>query len=1409
MTVTSTRQDERTAATQVATVCSYCGVGCGIVLDVGDDGTVHRASGDRSHPSNAGRLCTKGATSATVLAAGGRLTTALVRETRGAAPEPADVDAAVATVARRLREILDRDGPDAIALYVSGQMSIEAQYLANKLAKGYLRTPHIESNSRLCMASAGTGYKLSLGSDGPPGSYDDLDHADVFLLVGANMADCHPVLFLRLLDRVKAGARLIVVDPRRTATAEKADLFLQVRPGTDLALLNGLLHLLVEAGAVDEEFVAQHTRGWDAMPALVADYPPDVVERITGVPAADLRAAAALIADADDWVSCWTMGLNQSTHGTWNTNALVNLHLATGAIGRRGSGPFSLTGQPNAMGGREMGYMGPGLPGQRTVLDPDDRAFCEDLWGVPRGTIRHDTVSAGTVDMFSRMADGQVRACWVICTNPVASVGNRRTVIEGLEAAELVVTQDVFADTETNAYADVVLPAAMWSEADGVMVNSERTLTLARRALAAPWQALPDWQLIARVATAMGFDGFAYGSSQEVFDELRRASNPRTGYDLRGVTYDRLRREPVQWPCASDDAPARNPVRYLNDGVHRPVVVHPDGTRPRLAFATPDGRAVFHARPHVEPAELPDDAHPFWLTTGRVQHQWHTMTKTGKVPALTRLAPGPFVEVNPADAAGLGLVDGAPVEVASRRGRAVLPVVVTDRVPPGTCFAPFHWNDVFGEYLAVNAVTNDAVDPLSFQPELKACAVALTPVVGALEPAGADAAPLPLPSERPALDGAATMRALAVALGVDDVPPPTLGDDERRYLAGFLAGLGRGAAGTPVLPATAPLSGDHVLWVDGVLAGMFSRAPAAPQPPAATGTVTVLWASQTGTAEEVAAAVAARLSAAGRAPRLLAMDDAVDDLPRHGDVVLVTSTFGDGDAPDNGTALWEALADPQAPSFAGARFAVLALGDPSYDRFCGHGRRLDHRLAELGARRLVPRLDREPGDDGAVEAWTTTLLDALGREPSAGGPASDGPGQDGAGQDGAGQDLAAPHASTGEVPSPARTAPRPTAPATPVVATRRAPGLARLVGRRRLGEPGSGKEVREILLDTSQSPVPVTYRAGDALAVHPVTAPALVEEWLAATGLDADAPVVLHGAAQPLQQALATGVDLGRPTPTLLRFVAERAAGTAGADLRRLLRGENRQDLAAWTWGRGVVDVVAGHRVEATAQEWVDALRALQPRAYSISSSPLVDPHRVRLTVSVVRYAGPGGQARGGTCSTFLADAPEGAQVAVHTQASTHFHPPADPAAPAVMIGPGTGVAPFVGFLAEREALGHTGDNWLVFGEQHEATDFWYREELEVWRAAGVLTRLDTAFSRDQRQKVYVQDRLREQGPALWSWLERGASVYVCGDAARMAPDVDAALREVVARHGGLAEDEAAAYVKRLAAERRYARDVY
>ena len=1372
--------------TKVRTVCSYCGVGCGMILDVGSgpDGrrTVVKATGDKEHPANFGRLCTKGATTADMLAAPGRLTTALIRTDRGDGPQPAPVTAAVAETARRLRAIIDEHGPDAVAFYVSGQMTLEAQYLANKLAKGFIRTNQIESNSRLCMASAGTGYKLSLGADGPPGSYEDFDRADVFFVIGSNMADCHPILFLRMMDRVKsAGAKLIVVDPRRTATADKADLFLQIKPGTDLALLNGLLHLLHANGHTDADFIAAHTEGWDAMPGFLADYPPATVAEITGVAEGSIREAARLIGGAREWMSCWTMGLNQSTHGTWNTNALVNLHLATGAICRPGSGPFSLTGQPNAMGGREMGYMGPGLPGQRSVLVDADRAFVEGLWELEPGALRADGGGRGTVEMFRKMVDGDIRACWIICTNPVASVANRKTVIEGLEAAEFVVTQDVFAGTETNAYADVVLPGAMWTEAEGVLVNSERTLTLAQRAADPPGEATADWRIIAAVARAMGYGkGFAYDSAAEVFEEIKRAWNPATGWDLRGVSYERLRATPVQWPAAAADGPDRNPIRYV-------------GEAGSPTFPTASGRAVFYARPHIPATEMPDDDYPYVLNTGRLQHQWHTLTKTARVARLNKLNPGPFVEVHPQDAAELGLADADPVEVASRRGRAVLPAVVTDRVRPGCCFAPFHWNDLFGEYLSVNAVTSDAVDPLSFQPEFKVCAVTLTKAASpvttqAPAPAGARAtvpasvAGTAVPAQ-PAASGPA-------AFGLETAPPLVLGEHERRYLAGFLAGIPSGIPGVPVLPPDAPFSREHALWVNGVLAGMYSRAetalPAAygpggsprstaPSVDAARRQVMVLWASQTGNAEEFATAAAERLTAERHPVSVLRMDEADPAaLPTDADLLLITSTFGDGDAPDNGAGFWDALASPDAPSLKGRRYAVLAFGDSSYGNFCGHGRRLDRRMEELEAVQLATRTDCEPDYEAPAGAWLDQVLTAL---------------------------------KNGERPAPGQPAPA-SAAAAPALLRPGRPASARLAGNRLLSLPGAGKEVRRFTFDTRDSDTPLVYEAGDALAVHPVNWPDLVTEWLAVTGLDADATVQVEGTGGvPFAEALLRHLDITRITPGLLRFAADRARDPR--ELQKLLRPGNEGTLAQWSWGRQAVDVAAEFSVRAGPQEWADALGRLQPRLFSVSSSPLTNPRLVSVTISVVRYQNPGGRPRQGVCSPFLADAEPGTLVPVRVQRARHFRPPADPATPTIMVGPGTGIAPFIGFLEGYRIRGHRGPTWLFFGEQHRATDFYYEQELAAFLAEGTLTRLDTAFSRDQRAKVYVQDRMREHGPLLWSWLQDGAHFYVCGDASRMARDVEAALREIAAVHGGLDETESAAYVKQLAADKRYLRDVY
>lgn len=1347
----------------VASVCPYCGVGCGMLMEVADNKVV-KLTGNKQHPANFGRLCTKGSSSHQVLGHSGRLDKAYVRHSRSQSPLPTPMAEAIAHTAAELNRIRAAYGPGAISFYVSGQMSTEAQYLANKLAKGYIGTNLIESNSRLCMASAGAGYKLSLGSDAPPGSYQDFEATNLFFVIGSNMADCHPILYLRMMDRVKAGAKLIVVDPRRTTTADKADLFLHIKPGTDLALLNGLLHLLHKAGHTNPAFIAQFTQGWEAVEAMLPEYTPQAVSRVTGLAVEDIQAAAELIAAAPEFMTCWTMGLNQSTHGTWNTNAICNLHLATGKICRPGSGPFSLTGQPNAMGGREMGYMGPGLPGQRSLLVAAERAEVEARWGLPPGAISTE-LGKGTIDLFEQMVAGVVKACWIICTNPVASVPNRQTVIDGLKAAELVITQDAFLDTETNVYADVLLPGALWAEAEGTMINSERNITLMQQAVAPPGEAMADWRIIAEVAKAMGFsEGFNFASAEEVFEEIKGFYNPKTGWDLRGVSYARLRGEPLQWPMPPQQDSSRSPLRYLNDGRSQPLHQDASGERPALVFATASGKAQFHARPHLAPAEIPCADYPLMLNTGRVQHQWHTLTKTGKIQTLNKLNPGTFIEINPQDAEALGINNKDSVQISSRRGTAVLPAVITERVVQGSCFAPIHWNDLFGDNLCINAVTSDYVDPISQQPELKVCAVALQKItlINSLEI-----------TDSVSESSAATRFTEALARALRPVPEFT--EPEQWYLSGLMEGLKHHQASpqVPVVPASAPFSAEKRFWLDGLLAGLFSRSAGEPISSLAAGpSINLLYGSQTGNAESLAHSCAEHLRRQGWQPQVSSMDDYnTAQCAEQSLLVLITSTFGDGDAPDNAQNFWHFLHSVAAPALPHLKFAVLALGDSNYDQFCGYGKKLDARLLELGAQHLLARVDCDSDYQASFDAWLenlTTVLAALKPQPAA--------------------------AQAPSSPSVLTKSPAPF--------SKNNPHAAKLITNQKLNGADSNKDVRLFGFSLAEG---LQYEVGDALGVMPNNDPHMVGALIQQLKLSPEALVTVPNVGDlPLAEALSKHYEIGKPHPDTLRLIASQTNNSA---LQMRLDGD-KTALKNWLYGRQLVDVLNEFPLAISAGEFVAQLKKLQPRLYSIASSPKAFSDEVQLCVSAVRYRF-NDQRRQGVSSCYLADRAGDDDIAIYLQANKHFKLPKDHNLPVIMIGPGTGVAPFRGFLQERQALGAAGKNWLFFGEQTQSQDYYFADELQQIKTQGYLHKLSLAFSRDQAEKIYVQHRIAQEAAELWRWLNEGAHIYVCGDANRMAKDVDAALTQVIASQGAMSLERAQEELRALADQKRYLRDVY
>ena len=699
--------------------CPYCGVGCGLELKPSDPApepgpASWSVRGDRQHPSSLGQVCIKGATVAETLDHN-RLVQPQWRERLDQPFRPIDWEQAFAILINQIQHTLASSGPSGLAMYGSGQFLTEDYYVANKLFKGALGSNNFDANSRLCMSSAVSGYARSLGSDGPPCCYDDLDLADLVVLIGTNTADCHPVLFQRLLKRkrkAKGGLQIVVVDPRATATSDAADLHLAIRPGTDLALLHGIGHLLLRQGAIDRAFVDQHTQGFAALDTLWQAWTPERVSILCGIAIAQLEQLAQLWAGSQAVLSLWSMGVNQSREGTATVGGIINLHLVSGQIARPGTGPFSLTGQPNAMGGREAGGLAQLLPGYRAIANPAHRAEVERHWGLAPGAIAAEPGLA-VWQQVEAMERGEIGLWWVAATNPLVSLPWLDRVRAAAQNCPLVVLSEAYAGTETAAVAHLLLPAAQWSEKAGVMTNSERRVTLCPAFRQAPGEARADWEIFAELGRRLGFvSQFNFDSAAAVFQEFSALTAGRI-CDLSGMSHGLLAEHgPQQWPFPQGCAPGAGQARLYGD----------------RHFPTASGRAQLVAEQPLGLAEPPCDQFPLVLTVGRYLGHWHTMTRTAHVERIRQRHPVPLLEVNPADAAHHGLVDGALGQVRSRRGAVSAQVLVTDRIRPGTVFLPMHWGASQEQACEANRLMHELGCPISKQPELKAAAVTLEPL---------------------------------------------------------------------------------------------------------------------------------------------------------------------------------------------------------------------------------------------------------------------------------------------------------------------------------------------------------------------------------------------------------------------------------------------------------------------------------------------------------------------------------------------------------------------------------------------------------------------------------------------------------------------------------------------------------
>ncbi|HEY9736483.1 MAG TPA: nitrate reductase, partial [Trichocoleus sp.] len=710
------------------TVCPYCGVGCGLeaLPPALPKRPTHRDSagnptwqtrGDRTHPSSKGQVCVKGATVAESLDKD-RLKYPMLRDSLEAPFRRVSWDEALEVLVGRIRHVQQTLGPDGICLYGSGQFQTEDYYVAQKLIKGCLGTNNFDANSRLCMSSAVAGYIQSLGSDGPPCCYDDLELTDCAFLIGTNTAECHPIVFNRFKKYQKKNrdVKLVVVDPRRTETASYADLHLAIRPGSDITLLNGIAHLLLQWRQFDADFVDECTSDFTAYSEVIRHYSPAIVAERCGIRIEDLETAARYWADSKRVLSLWSMGLNQSSEGTAKVCSLINLHLMTGNIGKPGAGPFSLTGQPNAMGGREAGGLSHLLPGYRSVKDSTHRQEVERLWRLPAGSIA-PTPGLAAWEMMLGLEQNQVGLMWIAATNPAVSMPDGERTKAALHRSPFTVYQDAYYPTETAAFAHLLLPAAQWGEKTGVMTNSERTVTLSTAFRPPAGEARPDWEIFAEVGRRLGFEmQFAFTSSAEVYQEFVQLTRDRI-CDMSGISHQRLRQEgPIQWPCPAVETAATASTK------------HDKRLYTDLRFPTPNGRARFVPFYEKGLAEPPDPDYPFVLTTGRLYGHWHTLTRTGRIEKTRAMHPEPFLEVNPRDAQQLEMQSGNWVEVRSRRGRIRLKVLVTQNIRRGTVFVPMHWGSLWAEDAECNTLTHPERCPISLEPELKACAVQVVPL---------------------------------------------------------------------------------------------------------------------------------------------------------------------------------------------------------------------------------------------------------------------------------------------------------------------------------------------------------------------------------------------------------------------------------------------------------------------------------------------------------------------------------------------------------------------------------------------------------------------------------------------------------------------------------------------------------